>query len=208
MSLLCILLLVFNLLVFNAGGWRNRLLAQTRSKPIESLAVLPLENLSNDPEQDYFAEGLTDEMITSLAKISALRVISRTSVMRYKGTKEPLPQIARELNVDAVLEGTVMRDHDRIRITAQLIAASPEKHLWAEKYEGNLSEVLALQDAVAKAVAFEIRIQLTSAERKLLEHAAGSRSSSLRSLFERTPFMGNQRGGQSPEKPDVFRAVD
>jgi TolB-like protein/Tfp pilus assembly protein PilF len=131
------------------------------------LAVLPLENLSNDPEQDYFAEGLTDEMITSLAKISALRVISRTSVMRYKGTKVPLPQIARELNVDAVLEGTVMRDHDRVRITAQLIAAAPEKHLWAEKYEGNLSEVLALQDAVAKAVAREIRIQLTPREQRL-----------------------------------------
>jgi TolB-like protein/Tfp pilus assembly protein PilF len=154
-------------LAFNAGGWRNQVLAPTRSKPIESLAVLPLQNLSNDPEQDYFAEGLTDEMITSLAKISALRVISRTSVMRYRGTKEPLPQIARELNVDAVLEGTVMRDHDRVRITAQLIAAAPEKHLWAEKYEGNLSEVLALQGAVAKAVAFEIRIQLTPAEQKL-----------------------------------------
>ena len=162
LSLLCIWLLAFN-----AGGRRNRLLEQARPKPIESLAVLPLENLSKDPEQDYFADGLTDEMITSLAKISALRVISRTSVMRYRGTKEPLPQIARELNVDAVLEGTVMRDRDRVRITAQLIAAAPEKHLWAEKYEGNLSEVLALQDAVAKAVAREIRIQLTPGEQTL-----------------------------------------
>ena len=160
-------LLSILLLAFNAGAWRNRLLAPTRSRPIESLAVLPLENLSNDPEQDYFADGLTDEMITSLAKISALRVISRTSVMRYRGTKEPLPQIARELNVDAVLEGTVMRDHDRVRITAQLIAAAPEKHLWAEKYEGNLSEILALQDAVAKAVTHEIRIQLTPGEQTL-----------------------------------------
>ena len=157
------------LLVFNGGGWRSRLLPRTASKPIESLAVLPLENLSNDPEQDYFAEGLTDEMITNLAKISALRVISRTSVMRYKGTKEPIPQIARELNVDALLEGTVTRDRGRVRITAQLIAAAPEKHLWAEQYEGDLSEVLALQDAVAKAVVQEIRVKLTAGERTLLD---------------------------------------
>jgi TolB-like protein/DNA-binding winged helix-turn-helix (wHTH) protein/Flp pilus assembly protein TadD len=162
LSLACL-----GLLAFHSGGWRNRLPAQSRSKPIESLAVLPLENLSNDPAQDYFADGLTDEMITSLAKISALRVISRTSVMRYKGTKEPLPQVARELNVDAVLEGTVMRDHDRVRITAQLVAAAPEKHLWAEEYEGNLSEILKLQQAVAKAVTREIRIQLTPGEQTL-----------------------------------------
>jgi TolB-like protein/DNA-binding winged helix-turn-helix (wHTH) protein len=155
------------LLALNAGGWRNRIVAQTRSKPIGSLAVLPLKNLSNDPDQDYFAEGLTDELITSLAKISSLRVISRTSVMQYKQTTMTVPQIARELNVDAVLEGTVMRDHDQVRITAQLIGATPERHLWAEKYEGNLREVLALQDAVAKAVAHEIRIQLTPGEQTL-----------------------------------------
>ena len=141
---------------------------QRVAKPIESLAVLPLENLSHDPEQDYFADGMTDELITDLAKISALRVISRTSVMQYKGTKKPIPQIARELNVDAVLEGTVTRDQSRVRITAQLINAAPEKHLWAEKYEGSLSEVLTLQDAVAKAVAHEIQIKVTPRERALL----------------------------------------
>jgi TolB-like protein/DNA-binding winged helix-turn-helix (wHTH) protein/Tfp pilus assembly protein PilF len=139
-----------------------------RAKPIESLAVLPLENLSNDPEQDYFAAGLTDEMITSLAKIRSLRVVSRTSVIRYKGTRKSLPEIARELNVDALLEGAVTRDHDRVRITAQLIAAATQKHLWAERYEGNLSEVLAFQDAVAKAVAQEIRVKLTPGEQRLL----------------------------------------
>jgi TolB-like protein/DNA-binding winged helix-turn-helix (wHTH) protein len=133
-------------------------------KPIQSLAVLPLENLSHDPDQDYFADGMTDELITDLAKISALRVISRTSVMQYKGTRKPVPQIARELNVDAVLEGTVMRDRGRVRITAQLIAAQPEKHLWAEKYEGSLTEVLTLQDAVAKAVVNEIQVKLTPRE--------------------------------------------
>ncbi len=138
------------------------------AKPIESLAVLPLENLSHDPEQDYFAEGMTDELITDLAKISALRVISRTSVMQYKGTKKPVQQIAHELNVDAVLEGTVTRDRDRVRITAQLIRAAPEKHLWAETYEAGLSSVLTVQDAVAKTVAQAIQIRVTPREQTLL----------------------------------------
>lgn len=138
------------------------------AKPIESLAVLPLENLSHDPEQDYFADGMTDDLITDLAKISALRVISRTSAMQYKGTKKSVPEIARELNVDAVLEGTVTQDQGRVRITAQLIAAVPEKHLWAEKYEASMSEVLTVQDAVAKAVAHEIQIKVTPRERTLL----------------------------------------
>jgi TolB-like protein/tetratricopeptide (TPR) repeat protein len=145
-----------------------RVSRQRTAKPIESVAVLPLENLSHDPEQDYFAEGMTDELITDLAKISALRVISRTSVMQYKGTKRPVPQIARELNVDAVLEGTVTRDQNRVRITAQLVRAEPEKHLWAETYETGLSGVLTVQDAVAKAVAQAIQIKVTPRERSLL----------------------------------------
>jgi TolB-like protein/DNA-binding winged helix-turn-helix (wHTH) protein len=143
--------------------WRHR-----SPKPVESLAVLPLENLSHDPEQDYFADGMTDELITDLARISALRVISRTSVMQYKGTKKPVPQIARELNVDAVLEGTVTRDQGRVRITAQLIRAAPEEHLWAETYEAGLSSVLTVQDTVAKAVARAIQIKVTPRERSLL----------------------------------------
>jgi len=137
---------------------------QTRDQPIESLAVLPLDNLSHNPEQEFFADGMTDELITDLAKISALRVVSRTSVMRYKGTKKPVSEIARELKVDALLEGTVTRDTDRVRITAQLIRAEPEKHLWAEKYVGSVSEILTLQDAVANAVAHEIQIKVTPRE--------------------------------------------
>ena len=146
-------------------------LRQPIAKPIESLAVLPLENLSHDPEQEYFADGMTDDLITELAKISALRVISRRSVMHYKGTKKSIPEIARELNVDAVLEGTVTREQGRVRITAQLIAASPEKHVWAEKYEESLSEILKLQDAIAKDVASEIQIKVTQRERALLATA-------------------------------------
>jgi len=137
---------------------------------IRSLAVLPLENLSADASQNYFADGMTDELITDLAQISALRVISRTSVMVYKGARKPLPQIARELNVDAVVEGTVLRSGDEVRITAQLIEASTDKHLWSQSYEGELRDSLALQNTVARAIAEQIRINLTPQEQAALKN--------------------------------------
>jgi TolB-like protein/Flp pilus assembly protein TadD len=132
--------------------------------------VLPLENLSGDASQNYFADGMTDELITDLAQISALRVISRTSVMVYKGARKPLPQIARELNVDAVVEGTVLRSGDQVRITAQLIEASTDKHLWSQSYEGELRDTLALQNRVASAIADQIRINLTPQEQAALKN--------------------------------------
>jgi TolB-like protein/DNA-binding winged helix-turn-helix (wHTH) protein len=159
------------LLVAIALAARTAIQFRLETKPIKSLAVLPLENLSRDPEQDYFADGMTDDLITDLGKISALRVISRTSVMQYKGTRKTIPEIARELNVDAVLEGTVERDRGRVRITAQLIATAPERHLWAEKYEAALNDVLTVQDSVAKAVAQAIQIRLTGQERSALSAA-------------------------------------
>src|SRR6185295_18584977 len=128
---------------------------------INSIAVLPLENLSHDPEQEYFADGMTDAMITDLAKIGSLRVISRTSAMQYKGAQKTLPEIAKELNVDAVVEGSVMRSGGRIRITAQLIQARTDQHLWAETYERDLGDVLRLQSEVAQAIAQQVRVQLT-----------------------------------------------
>jgi TolB-like protein/DNA-binding winged helix-turn-helix (wHTH) protein len=137
---------------------------------IRSLAVLPLENLSGDASQGYFADGMTDELITDLSQISALRVISRTSVMVYKGARKPLPQIARELNVDAVVEGTVLRSGDHVRITAQLIDASTDKHLWSQSYEGELRDTLALQNRVASAIADQIRINLTPQEQAALKN--------------------------------------
>ena len=137
---------------------------------IRSLAVLPLENLSADASQSYFADGMTDELITDLAQISALRVISRTSVMVYKGARKPLPQIARELNVDAVVEGTVLRSGDQVRITAQLIEASTDRHLWSQSYEGELRDSLALQNTVARAIADQIRINLTTQEQAALKN--------------------------------------
>ena len=137
---------------------------------IRSLAVLPLDNLSGDVSQNYFADGMTDELITDLAQISALRVISRTSVMAYKGARKPLPQIARELKVDAVVEGSVLRSGDQVRITAQLIEASTDKHLWSQSYEGELRDTLALQSRVASAIADQIRINLTPQEKAALKN--------------------------------------
>jgi len=138
---------------------------------IRSLVVLPLDNLSGEASQDYFADGMTDELITDLAQISALRVISRTSAMVYKGARKPLPQIARELNVDAVVEGSVLRSGDQVRITAQLIQAPDDKHLWAESYEGNVRDTLALQNKVAAAIAEQIRIKLNPQEQAALKNA-------------------------------------
>jgi serine/threonine-protein kinase len=148
----------------NVGGWRTRLVGWTSPPKIGSLAVLPLENLSHDPEQEYFADGMTEALITDIAKIGTLRVISRTSVMRYKGTKKPLSQIARELNVDAIVEGSVQHSGDKVRIDAQLIDARKDRNLWTESYQSDLSDVLTLQGNVARAVAGEVRAQLTPQE--------------------------------------------
>src|SRR5438132_927003 len=134
------------------------------SGQIKSLAVLPLENLSRDPEQEYFAEGLTEAPITTLAKVGDLRVISRTSAMQYKGVHKALREIARELEADAIVEGTVLRVGRRVRITAQLIDAPNETHLWAESYERDLRDVLTLQAEVANAIARQIQYKLTPQE--------------------------------------------
>jgi TolB-like protein len=131
---------------------------------ITSIAVLPLQNLSRDPEQEYFADGLTDALITDLGKLGSIRVISRTSVMRYKGTSKPLPAIARELDVDSVVEGTVLRSGDRVRITTQLVRAEPEEHLWAESYERDLSDVLQLQNEVSRNIATQIQSKVSPEE--------------------------------------------
>ncbi len=130
------------------------------SPSIRSLAVLPLENLSGDPDQEYFADGMTEVVIGNLAKLSELRVISRTSAMHYKGVRKPLPEIARELGVDAVVEGSVLRAGDRVRITAQLIDARDDSHLWSESYERELADVLVLQADVARAIARAVQLEL------------------------------------------------
>lgn len=153
---------------FNVGGVRSKWLGKALASRIDSIAVLPLKSLSDDREQDYFADGMTEALITDLGKVGALRVISRTSVMRYKDTQKPLPDIARELQVDALVEGTVARSGDRLRITANLIQASPERHIWAETYERDLSDVIALQNEVARNITHQIQVQLTPEEHQRL----------------------------------------
>ena len=164
-----LLVLAAGLTAINVGRWRDRLLGHPRTPQIRSLAVLPLANLSGDPTEEFFADGMTDALITDLGKISALRVISRTSVMHYRDAKKTLPEIARELNVDAVVEGSVLRSGNRVRISAQLIRARSDQHLWTESYERDLRDVLALQSEVARNVANSIRIQVTPMEAGRLE---------------------------------------
>jgi TolB-like protein len=157
------------LVALNVGGLRGRFRGGTPR--IQSLAVLPLDNLSGDSQQEYFADGMTEELITNLAKISALKVICRTSVMQYKGTKKPLLQIAKELNVDALIEGSVQREGGQVRITAQLIQAATDQHLWAESYQRDLRSVLALQGEIAGAIADKVRAAVTPTERARLASA-------------------------------------
>ncbi|MFQ5926898.1 MAG: tetratricopeptide repeat protein, partial [Terriglobia bacterium] len=164
-----VLTLAAVLFVWNVGGLREQLFGGPPR--IESLAVLPLKNLMGAPEQDYFVEGMHEALITELSKVGALRVISRTSVMQYKDTDKPLPQIAEELNVEAVVEGSVLRSGDRVRITAQLVGAVPERHLWAENYDRELRDILALSSEVARAIANEIKITVTPEEETRLASA-------------------------------------
>src|SRR5215467_5453116 len=148
-----------SLFAADAGGLRSRLLLSLRRPVIQSLAVLPIQNLSDDSAQEYFADGVTDGLISELSQISSVRVISRTSVMRYKKTDKQLPEIARELNVDGVVEGTVQRSPagDRVRITAQLLYAPAERHIWAGIYERDLKDVFSLQQDLTQEITRQIR---------------------------------------------------
>src|SRR5215813_7888130 len=152
-------------------GYRMISEAGKASGRIESLAVLPLANLSDDPAQEYFADGLTEALITSLGHISALRVTSRITAMTYKGAHKSVPEISRELGVDGVVEGTVLRSEGRVRISAQLISARDDTLLWAESYERNARDILQLQADVARAIAAEIQAKLTPGEAAQLARA-------------------------------------
>jgi len=159
------------LLTLNVAGLRDHLLGGAVPGRIQSLVVLPLENLSGDPSQEYFAEGMTEALITNLGKIGRLRVISRTSAMHYKGTHKKLSEIAKELNVDAAVEGAVLRSGGRVRITAQLVEASSDRHLWAQAYERDLRDVLVLQDELAQTIAKQVQIKLSLEEQTRLTTA-------------------------------------
>jgi serine/threonine protein kinase/Tfp pilus assembly protein PilF len=170
-SMIALLAVVAIVVLRYTGVWRDRFPGGAKTRKFESLAVLPLANLSADPAQEYFADGMTEELTTELAQISGLRVISRTSTMRYKGSQKPLPEIAKELGVDAVIEGSVERSGDEVRISAQLINARNDTHLWARSYHRNLRDVLAMQSEVARAIAGEISVQLTPLEQARFERS-------------------------------------
>ncbi len=160
---------VFVLAVITAGVlWMQKKSASVALDKIDSVAVLPLQNLSGNSNQEYLVDGMTDELIAELSKIKSLKVISRTSSMQYKEAKKPLPEIARKLNVDALVEGSVAREGDQIRITVQLIHGATDRHLWAQSYQRQMQGVLALQGEVAQAIAREIQAQLTPQEQKRL----------------------------------------
>ncbi|HYK88426.1 MAG TPA: protein kinase, partial [Acidobacteriota bacterium] len=163
---LCVLLVLSNV-----GGLRNRLLGRANAPDIRSLAVLPLTNLSGDSGQEYFADGMTDALISELGSIQALRVISRTSVMRYKGTQKSLQDIGRDLKVDTIIEGSVLRSGSRVRVTARLVEAQSERRVWAGTYENDLRDVLGLQGKLAQAIAEEVGTKLTPQERTRLASA-------------------------------------
>lgn len=169
--LLAVGMIGFVVLVFAVWLSRKSTHATNAASRVNSIAVLPLANLSGDPSEEFFADGLTDQLITDLAQVGSLRVVSRTSVIRYKGTKETLPEIARELNVDAIVEGSVVRSGDRVRVTAQLLQGSTDQHLWAQTYDRDVGDVLKLQGDVAGEIAEHVRAQLTPKERAQL-HAA------------------------------------
>ncbi len=170
---LAILAVAAVLVGLNVRGWRDRLFMRSPKPQIQALAVLPLTNLSGDPEQEYFADGMTESLITELGKISSPRVISRQSVMQYKSSKKSLQEIAGELKVDAVLEGAVEHSGDRMRVTIHLSQAFPERQLWAQEYDRSIRDVLSLQGEIARAIADEIQVKLTPEERNRL---ASSRS--------------------------------
>jgi TolB-like protein/Tfp pilus assembly protein PilF len=181
---------------WNVGGLRERLGGRPPRGRIESVAVLPLENLSNDPAQDYFSEGITDALTTNLAQIGSLRVISRTSAMQFKGSNETLPQIGRDLKVDAIVEGTVLRGENSVRITAQLIETTSDHHLWAKSYERDLRNVLALQDEVARDIANEIRVKLTRQQESRLT-ANRRTNTQAYDAYLRGRYLWNQRNEEA-----------
>ena len=161
---------------------------------LRSIVVLPLDNLSGDASQDYFVDGMTDALTTDLVRISALRVISRTSAMRYKGTKKGAPEIGRELNVDGIIEGSVVRAGQRVRITAQLIHAGSDRHLWAETYERDLGDVLRLQSEVAQAIAQQVRVQLTPQLQARLRSSAAVNPEAYDAYLRGLPYINGMAG--------------
>jgi TolB-like protein/DNA-binding winged helix-turn-helix (wHTH) protein/Tfp pilus assembly protein PilF len=186
---------------------QNLGLVSSDTKQISSIAVLPMENLSGDSNQDYFADGMTDELIASLARISSLRVISRTTAMEYKGTHESLEKIAHDLHVDAVVEGTVLRSGDRVRITAELVQVSTDRHLWADTYESPLGDILALQNQVAAAIVSQIRIKLTPQDKESLATTRPINAGAFEDYLKGRYYWGKRSEGALDKAIHYFQSA-
>lgn len=179
------------------GKWFSR---ESGSPNVRSLAVLPLQNLSNDPAQEYFSDGMTDALITDLAQIGSVKVISRTSSMQYKQTKKTLPEIAHELNVDSIVEGTVQRSGDRVRITAQLIQVSTDNHLWANSYEGDMGDLFALERQVTQDVARQIETRVAKENRPLSPQPSPLNSKALEAYLQGNYYLNRFGKGAGDEE--------
>jgi TolB-like protein/DNA-binding winged helix-turn-helix (wHTH) protein/Tfp pilus assembly protein PilF len=199
-----VVVLAAALLVSNVIGWRERLLRTPAPTRIRSIAVLPLENLTGDPSQEYFADGMTDALITKLAQIDSLQVTSRTSVLHYKAEKKSLPVIARELGVDAIVEGTVTRAGNRVRIDAQLVRGATDRHLWARSYEGDLGDILVLQDEVTRAIATEVEAKLTPQERARLTSARSVNPEAYDAYLRGRYFVNRKTAAGSNKSVEYF----
>ena len=186
------------LLVLALWGW-GRLFTMATSAPIRSIAILPLENLTGDPGQQYFVDGMTDALITTMAEIGSLQVISRTSAMRYRDSGKTIPEIAKELGVDVVVEGSVARSDNRVRIDVQLIQAPADRHLWARSYERDIQDVLELQGEVARTIASEIRIQLTPKEQARLGNSPPVNPEAY-DVYLKARFFWNKRNKEAISK--------
>jgi len=184
-------------------GFRKQSPQTAPQQKIQSLAVLPLKNLSGDPQREYFADAMTEELITTLARISSLQVISRTSVMGYKTTEKSLREIAKELNVDAIIEGSIFPAGDRVRITAQLIEASTDKHMWAQSYDRDLKDILRLQNEVATAIADQIKAQLSPAEKAKLGGAPDVNPQAYQAFLR-----GIDYASRPPEEQDIRLSIE
>ena len=201
-----VLALLFGL---NFAGTRDRLLGRTNNRRIRSLVVLPLQNLSGDPSQEYFADGMTEALTTDLGKIGALRVISRTSAMQYKGTHKNMSEIAKELNVDAAVEGAVLRSGERVRITTQLVETSSDRHLWAETYERDLRDVLRLQDELALTIAKQVQVKVSADEQTRLATAYSVDTEALEAYLQGREEWNNWTEESSKKSIKYFeQAVD
>lgn len=193
-------LLIALLVGLNVGNLRGRIWSRTSARQIHSLAVLPLKNLSGDPTQDYFADGMTDELITYLSQISSLRVISHTSTNKYKNTYKTLPEIARELGVDGVVEGSVQRAGGRVRVNAQLVYAPQEAHLWAQSYDRDLQDALTLQSTVARDIADRVRVETTARERERLQQPRPINQTALEAYMRGKHYEDSVGEGSSFEE--------